>query len=1340
MVYASGELSLIEYGQNEILGSCRTEKMKPTLCSVRINERPPKKRPGDHGGRGDDSRDNKKIAYLLDELTIRVLDLVTGYAHATVNHDVKIDWLELNSRADLLLYRDKRRQLHLYDIENQARSTLLTYCNYVQWVPGSDVVVGQNRGSLCVWYNIHAPEKVTTYEIHGEVEEIERVDGRTEVKVDEGITTMTYKLDEALIGFGSSVEDGDLAGAMDVLASQTNGGMEMTEETETMWKQLSSVALEAGNLAIAERCCSALGDMPKSRFLHKINKIVAQAEKAGVDGMRHWAVRAKLAQLRGDYREAELVYLEQGQVDDAIELYQSMHKWGEAIRVAEQRKHPEAAEMKSNYFDYLLSSGQEDKAGQVKENEGDHDAAIDLYLRGGRPAKALQLINNHGANHGTDTLERIAKALTRAKMYDKAGDLYEQMDHLDRALESYIKGHAFRPAVELARRAFPQQVVKLEQAWGDWLVSNKSMEAAINHYIEAGASTKAIEAAFMARQWSKAGQLVDALQAADPSSAKPYYVRIARHFQDTRNFKKAEKFFLMAGMEREAIEMYTEANLWDSAHKLAVRFMSEKEVSKLYTQQAQVLESKGKFKDAERLLLTIDEPDLAITMYKKARKYDGMIRLVTAYRKDLLKETHLHLAQQLEMDGAMKDAEHHYAEAGDWQSAVNMYRANDMWDEAIRVAKYHGGIRASKRVAYAWAVSLGGEAGSKLLTKLGLIEQAIDYAVESGNFDHAFELAGSSNDAKVAEVHLKYALFLEDEEKFTQAEDEFIKAEKPKEAIDMYIHQADWANAMRVAERYDPSSISNVLAGQAKVAGEQKDFTRAETLYINAKKPELAIAMYQDLDMWPQAMQFAKRHLPQKLQEVTMAYQRSVESGGSKGSGSTDAMQNAQMWEEARDYYRAIDAYLAITEEQAGSADGLVRAWERAIQVSARSAKDRYQDVVEDVAAKLVGIKRFHAAADLFKEVDRFKEAIDCYIKAKKWDDARDVCNMAPIYRDYVDKAYRSHLVKNEAADELVNNGEVTAALNLYCQQGKWSNVFAVIENDAPQLGAKYAGEYASRIFASADLGTLPAADVDDTISKLAKYGCPQGSQHFDLYCRMAQEVLSRSEDQMKSRPERGYDEAGYIDALRGLREVLFTVIQQPVKASRSESKSNKSAIGTLERLLLIVHYFIMHYVCRENDATDMAASLLVVLLHHVRDIPCDKIFYMAGMACKDAGWDSKGFIMLNHFLDLVEAIDDGGDSSGCDNTDFEKTNIPAPTEHPIPTSYFLNEDRRESTRDWILATAMEMSGMHEGIDQEWLNEIRSNVGSQLEHVVRRYDREGLAIQDLIRDVHERFG
>lgn len=81
---------------------------------------------------------------------------------------------ELNARATHLLYRDKKRQLHLYNITKQERVTLLPYCSYVQWVPGSDVVVAQSRNTLCVWYSINAPHQQTTINVFGEVEDIQR--------------------------------------------------------------------------------------------------------------------------------------------------------------------------------------------------------------------------------------------------------------------------------------------------------------------------------------------------------------------------------------------------------------------------------------------------------------------------------------------------------------------------------------------------------------------------------------------------------------------------------------------------------------------------------------------------------------------------------------------------------------------------------------------------------------------------------------------------------------------------------------------------------------------------------------------------------------------------------------------------------------------------------------------------------------------------------------------------------------------------------------------------------------------------------------------------------------
>lgn len=62
-----------------------------------------------------------------------------------------------------------------------------------------------------------------------------------------------------------------------------------------------------------------------------------------------------------------------------------------------------------------------------------------------------------------------------------------------------------------------------------------------------------------------------------------------------------------------------------------------------------------------------------------------MMRLVKEHHRDLVAPTHLHLAQQSELEGNYKAAEKHYIEAGEWKLAVKMYRSIDLWDDAYRV-------------------------------------------------------------------------------------------------------------------------------------------------------------------------------------------------------------------------------------------------------------------------------------------------------------------------------------------------------------------------------------------------------------------------------------------------------------------------------------------------------------------------------------------------------------------------------------------------------------------------------------------------------------------------------
>ena len=135
-------------------------------------------------------------------------------------------------------------------------------------------------------------------------------------------------------------------------------------------------------------------------------------------------------------------------------------------------------------------------------------AAIQLYLKGGLPARAAHIVFSYNVSFPQDVLERIAQALSQGGMYEKAGEFYEQMEMLQKALDCYCKGFAFKKAVDLAKKAEPRIVVTLEERWGDYLVSVKQTESAVNHFIEAGSFQKAIEAAIASRQWNKAIQLL----------------------------------------------------------------------------------------------------------------------------------------------------------------------------------------------------------------------------------------------------------------------------------------------------------------------------------------------------------------------------------------------------------------------------------------------------------------------------------------------------------------------------------------------------------------------------------------------------------------------------------------------------------------------------------------------------------------------------------------------------------------------------------------------------------------------------------------------------------------
>lgn len=952
----------------------------------------------------------------------------------------------------------------------------------------------------------------------------------------------------------------------------------------------------------------------------------------------------------------------------AIDMYRMCHKWDDALLVAESKSHPCVGQLRREYYDYLITTKQEEVAGDLKQREGDVNSAMQLYLKGGYPSKAADLVLKHDMTSDTSLTERVADALIKTKQYEKAGEFLEQLRLPKRALECYCRGHAYFRAVELARTAFPGQVVRLEEEWGDHLVSLKQMDAASIHYIQAGAYLKAINAAIEARQWTKAVQILDNL---DSATSKPYYKRIAQHYAQTRKYADAEKYFIAGGLPQEAVQMYTGAGLWDKAHKIAVTYMPEGEVQSLYVNQAQLMESQGQFKEAERLYLTVNEPDLAISMYKKNRQYDDMIRLVSSTRKELLTDTHIHLASQFQSEGNLKMAEKHYIQAKEWKPVVSMYRENDMWEDCLRVAKAHGGQTAYKQVAYAFALSEGGDAGVKLLAKRGLGEQAVDYAMDRGEFAEAFKIAEKSCKHKLPEVHFQHAISLEDEGRFERAEEEFIKAKKPKEAIEMYIHQSEWEAAMRVAEQHEPAAIVDVQAAHGRQKAELKDYNGAEQLFVSAKKFEVAIDMYKDAGMWDDALRLAKKfatRLVPGLQEMKL---NNVASSNPRATESVDyLLQQAKLLESQKNWSGAIDSFLKITKNHTSDFETLERAWENAVTVAMEHMHTRTNEVVDEVTRRFMDLNRVDQAAELCIGNDNYKGAIDCYLSGKMYDKARALAkDNAPNYMDYVERSYQGHLISHDKISELGSRNP-EAAIEMHAQRDEWDQVFQIAEKQGADVVNKYASIQAKKLVGS---GKYKSA-----LNVFAIRGVAIVPANFGVLKRIAQEIFSGSE-------EGPITSGGVVTSppqhIQQLRDVFHHVVNE--LRGLGDDKSLEFA-----NYALMAHLMVNQIKCSKAGLKSLAAKNAVALLRYTMEYSVDRAFYEAGKLCKEAGWGNLAFVYLNRFVDVSDLIEDP-DGGEIDNSDFLQTDIPSPFDIEMPRKQAYSEDVREEAREWVLDKAM---------------------------------------------------
>lgn len=82
--------------------------------------------------------------------------------------------------------------------------------------------------------------------------------------------------------------------------------------------------------------------------------------------------------------------------------------------------HPALEKLRRGYYQWLMDTQQEERAGELQESQGDGLAAISLYLKAGLPARAARLVlTREELLANTELVEHITTALIKGELYER---------------------------------------------------------------------------------------------------------------------------------------------------------------------------------------------------------------------------------------------------------------------------------------------------------------------------------------------------------------------------------------------------------------------------------------------------------------------------------------------------------------------------------------------------------------------------------------------------------------------------------------------------------------------------------------------------------------------------------------------------------------------------------------------------------------------------------------------------------------------------------------------------------------------------------------------------------
>lgn len=122
--------------------------------------------------------------------------------------------------------------------------------------------------------------------------------------------------------------------------------------------------------------------------------------------------------------------------------------------------------------------------------------------------------------------------------------------------------------------------------------------------------------------------------------------------------------------------------------------------------------------------------------------------------------------------------------------------------------------------------------------------------------------------------------------------------------------------------------------------------------------------MYLDVKLSNEALRVAQKHAPHMIHQINQVLSAGPQAALQSGD---QILESAKMWESQRDYQKAIDRYLEITDQHFQNPAMLEDIYVNCFNIAMTYAKDRVQEVVSIVGTRLFAIGRFESAGEILE-------------------------------------------------------------------------------------------------------------------------------------------------------------------------------------------------------------------------------------------------------------------------------------------------------------------------------------------------------------------------------------